>query len=92
METATYRTEAEEVIEFLYLGDRLMDLYEEVLDPNPRGTLEHWAERYGGQRYMMMATMVGVFIAVILGLLGLIASVFQAWVTYQAWKHPIRAS
>jgi hypothetical protein len=35
-----------------------------------------------------MTTMIGVFIAVLIGLLSLAVSCFQAWVGYQQWKHP----
>jgi hypothetical protein len=89
VERAPYRTASEEDVEYVYFGDRLMDLYEEVQNPHARGILEKWAERRSGARYVMIATLVGVIIAVILGLLGLIASVFQAWVACQAWKHPV---
>lgn len=41
------------------------------------------------KRYVMMATLAGVMIAVVLGLLGLAVSVFQAWVGYQQWKYPV---
>lgn len=69
-----------------------MDLYEEILNPKPRSTLEKWAERRSGARHVMIATLVGVVIAIILGLLALIVSVFQAWIAYQAWKHPVAAT
>lgn len=36
----------------------------------------------------MMATLVGVLIAIMLGILGLAVGIFQAWVAYQARKHP----
>jgi len=37
----------------------------------------------------MMATLIGVMMAVTLGLLGLAVAIFQAWVAYQQWKHPV---
>lgn len=36
----------------------------------------------------MMATLGGLFATVVLGLLGLVVGIFQAWVAYQQWKHP----
>ena len=66
-----------------------MDLYEEILNPRPRNLIEKWAERRSGARYVMIATLIGVAIAVLLGVLALILSAFQAWVAYQAWKHPV---
>jgi uncharacterized membrane protein SpoIIM required for sporulation len=40
----------------------------------------------------MLATMVGVVIAIMLGFLGLAVGIFQSWVPYQAWKHPVNDS
>ncbi|KAK7931729.1 hypothetical protein PG985_002441 [Apiospora marii] len=70
-------------------GSRLMDLYEEVDNPSPRGIMEKWFERKSGARYVMMATLVGVIIAVVLGILSLAVGLFQSWVAYEAWKHPV---
>jgi hypothetical protein len=42
--------------------------------------------------YVVMATLIGVCIAVMLGVLGLAVSTFQAWVAYQQWKHPVKDS
>jgi hypothetical protein len=66
-----------------------MNLYSEIENPKPRGFLGQCMERKSGARHVMMATLAGVMIAVILGLLGLGVSIFQAWVGYQQWKHPV---
>ncbi|CAN9424384.1 unnamed protein product [Alternaria alternata] len=73
-----------------YFGNRLAELYEELQNPKPRTRLETWFERKSGARYMLMATMIGVFIAVVIGILGLGISGFQAYVSYQQWKHPVK--
>ncbi|KAK8116292.1 hypothetical protein PG984_012794 [Apiospora sp. TS-2023a] len=70
-------------------GSKLMDLYDEVDNPSPRGFVEKWFERKSGARYVMMATFIGVIIAVILGILSLAVGLFQSWVAYEAWKHPV---
>ncbi|KAG6368782.1 hypothetical protein INS49_002996 [Diaporthe citri] len=88
-ETLITRSDDENDIKYQYWGSRLMDLYDEIENPKPRGLLEQWMERKSGARYVMMATLAGVLIAVILGLLGLAVSIFQAWVDYQQWKHPV---
>lgn len=88
-ETAIDRADDENDIKYQYWGSRLMDLYDEIENPKPRGLLEKWMERKSGARYVMMATLAGVMIAVVLGLLGLVVSIFQAWVGYQQWKHPV---
>ncbi|KAK2009126.1 hypothetical protein LZ32DRAFT_565398 [Colletotrichum eremochloae] len=82
------RRDDENEIRFQYWGSRLMDLYDEIENPKPRGFLERWMERKSGARYVMMATLAGVTMAVILGVLGLAVSIFQAWVGYQQWKYP----
>ena len=79
--STTYRRPDADQLVLKYLGTRLMDLYDEVDDPTPgRCCLESWLQRRSGARYVMMATLVGVAIAVILGILGLAVGIFQAWV------------
>ncbi|KAM6485841.1 hypothetical protein HDV62DRAFT_261248 [Trichoderma sp. SZMC 28011] len=90
-DSAVYRREGEEAASYKYFGGRLVDLFKELEDPSPRGVLEKWLQRKSGARYMMMATLVGVVIAIILGILGLAVGVFQAWVSYEAWKHPVNS-
>lgn len=36
----------------------------------------------------MLATLIGVTLAVILGMAGLAVGGYQAWVGYQQWQHP----
>jgi hypothetical protein len=78
----------DEEISYDYFGHRLAEIYDEIQKPSPHGRIERWLERKSGQRYMLLATMVGVFIAVILGFLGLVVAIFQTWLTYQQWQHP----
>jgi uncharacterized membrane protein YdfJ with MMPL/SSD domain len=77
-------------VTYPYLRDRLLDLCDEVENPKARGYVEKWFERRSGARYVMMATFIGVIFAVILGMLSLAVSIFQAWVGYQQWKHPLK--
>ncbi|CAG9995977.1 unnamed protein product [Clonostachys byssicola] len=88
-DSAIYRMEGEEDTSYNYFGARLVDLFKELEDPSPRGILEKWFQRKSSARYMMMATLVGVIIAIVIGILGLVVGVFQAWVAYEAWKHPV---
>ncbi|KAL3417856.1 hypothetical protein PVAG01_10866 [Phlyctema vagabunda] len=87
-ESAAIRKLDEKDIPYHYFGARLADLYEELQDPTPRG-IERWFERKSGARYVMMATLIGVIIALILGIASLGVSVYQAWISYQAWKYPV---
>lgn len=87
---ARYSRDDDSDIAHSYFGVRLAQIYDEVQHPTPRPGLESWFHKYSAQRYMIMATAIGVFIAVVLGFLGLIVSGFQAWVSYQQWKHPVK--
>lgn len=72
-----------------YFGSRLVDLYEALENPKPHGWMQKWVERKSGARYVMMATLVGVVIAVILGMASLALGAYQAWLGYQQWQHPV---
>lgn len=87
-----YLRDNEREIKYHYWGSRLMDLYDELENPRPRKPIYVWLEQRSKARHMMLATLIGVIIAVIIGLLGLFVSLFQAWVSYQAWKHPVQYS
>ena len=79
-------------VDFSYFGDRLLELHNELEDPSPRNWFERLFEGGGksAERKMLMATTIGVFIAVTIGLFGLVIAGFQAWVGYQQWKHPVK--
>lgn len=89
-ESSSIRDDCKDEITYHYLGTRLADLYEELENPTPQGLLEEWLHRRSGARYVMLATMIGVLFALLLGSLALAVSVFQAYVGYQAWKHPVQ--
>ena len=40
----------------------------------------------------MMATLVGVVFALILGTASLAVGGYQAWIGYQRWQHPVQPS
>jgi hypothetical protein len=88
-ESARYRKEYEKDTPYHYWGSRLAELYDEIQDPTPRGWFHTWLERKSGARYAMMAALIGVAIAIVLGILGLAVATFQAWVAWQQWKHPV---
>jgi hypothetical protein len=90
-EAAIYRLDDEVETTYEYFGARLMDLYDEIENPRPRGLIEKWLERRSGARHVMMATLIGVIIAILLGIFGLAVGIFQAWVGYQQWKHPVNS-
>ncbi|KAK4206090.1 hypothetical protein QBC37DRAFT_461288 [Rhypophila decipiens] len=88
-EFSSIRNPGEETITYIYFADRLSDIYNEVQNPRPRTWLERQVERKSGARYMMMATLIGVIFAVLLGMASLAVSTYQTWIAYQAWQHPV---
>jgi hypothetical protein len=87
-----FKRDDDSEVDYSYFGDRLLELHNELEDPSPRNWFERLFE--GGsksaERKMLMATTIGVFIAVTIGLFGLVIACFQAWVGYQQWKHPVK--
>ncbi|KAI9705799.1 MAG: hypothetical protein M1820_005047 [Bogoriella megaspora] len=88
-ESAAFRNPYERDMDFLYLGQQLQELIEEVEHPRPHGRVSKLIQRNSHSRHMMMATLAGVAFAVLLGFLALIVTSFQTWITWQQWKHPI---
>jgi hypothetical protein len=86
-----YRKENDAPVPYQYFGERLAALDAEMQTPSPHGWLQRRLKRKS-DTYMVMATLIGVCIAVMLGTLGLVVSTFQAWVAYQQWKHPVKDS
>ncbi|KAF5556713.1 hypothetical protein FPHYL_7885 [Fusarium phyllophilum] len=89
-EVSSVRRVGEESVAYVYLADRLGDLYNELQTPRPRGWLQQSMQRRSGARHVMMATLIGVIFAVLLGIASLAVSSYQAWIAYQAWKHPVQ--
>jgi hypothetical protein len=89
-ESASYRRSGEDEILWSYFGARLMELYEEVENPTPRGSIKKWVQSHSHERHIMFATLIGIIVAILLGIAGLGVGIFQAWVSYEAWKYPVR--
>lgn len=64
-------------------------LYDEIENPKARGMFETWLEKNSKARHAMFAALVGVLIAIILGILTLIVAVVQTYIAWQAWKSPV---
>ncbi|KAK4224826.1 hypothetical protein QBC38DRAFT_532067 [Podospora fimiseda] len=73
------KAERDRALQLPIWGSRLLDLYDEVENPRPRGRVESWLERRSKSRHVMMATIVGIGAAVVLGVLGLGVAIFQTW-------------
>jgi hypothetical protein len=89
VEVSSIRRAGEETIPYVYLAERLTDLYDELQSTRPRSRFEQILERKSGARYVMLATLIGVMFAVLLGILSLGVSSYQTYIAYQAWKHPV---
>lgn len=74
---------------YAYLTDMLMERHREVEDQAPRGWQKRRLEHGSGARHMMMAMMVGVTFAVVLGMASLEMTSYQSWIAYQAWQHHV---
>lgn len=48
-DSAVYRGEDEGDLSYNYFGNRLVELFEELEDPSPRGILETWFQRKSGR-------------------------------------------
>lgn len=88
-ESIEIRNPDEKDISYHHFGARLAELYEELANPTPRGRIEKWFHRKSAPRHLMMATLVGVLIAVLLGIASLAVGGYQAWISYQQWQHPV---
>lgn len=88
-ESSSIRRTDEKTVSYFYWGARLADLYQEMEDPTPRGLVDTWLDRRSGNRYLMLATLIGVIFAVIIGLASLGVGAFEAYVGYQQWQHPV---
>jgi len=82
-----YRREDEKEISNRYWGTRLLDLYDELQEPTPRG-FSQWVQARTKKRHFMILTIAGIVFAVLTLALG----IFQAWVSYQQWKHPVNTA
>jgi len=82
-----FRRENEEDISYHYWGTRLLALYDEIQEPTPRG-FSQWIQRRTNQRHFMLLAIAGSVFAV----LTLAIGIFQSWVSYQQWKHPVNTA
>ncbi|KAM5354134.1 hypothetical protein ACJ41O_000784 [Fusarium nematophilum] len=88
-QVSSVRRVGEESVPYVYLADRLADLYNELQSPRPRGWFQQSMQRKSSARHVMIATLIGVVFAILLGMASLAVSSYQAWIAYQAWKYPV---
>ncbi|KAK6535556.1 hypothetical protein TWF694_002010 [Orbilia ellipsospora] len=87
-ESSVIREPHETNTQYIYFGARLADICDELENPTPRGFISRWAKREGAG-HANIAAIVAVVLALLFGLITLGLGGFQAWVSWQQWKHPI---
>jgi hypothetical protein len=75
-------------MEYEYWQDRLEKLYGVVKRPPPANAIVAWFERHTSERNALTVAIVGLFLAVLLGFIGVIIGVLQLTVAWLAWKYP----
>lgn len=76
---------------FVHWGSRLAELHSVVKDPPPVNPVVSWVERHASERNALAVAMLGLFLAVLFGLLSLITGILQLIIAWLAWRHPVAA-
>ena len=76
---------------FEHWGSRLAELYSIVKDPPPINPLVSWVEQHASDRNALAVAVLGLFLAVLFGLLTFITRVLQLIIAWLAWRHPVAA-
>jgi hypothetical protein len=74
--------------QYRYWGSRLVKLHNLVLSPKPQNRIGQWVQSHTSERNALYVAIIGLFLAVFFGFLGVVISIIQTWISYQAWKHP----
>ncbi len=84
--SADCRRTTENNISYTYWGSRLKILVDELQNPSPHGFQELW-ERMSKPRHTMQAAVIGIMVAVLLGIMGLAVQILQVWISYKQLKY-----
>jgi hypothetical protein len=84
-----YPKQSDAEVTYAYFGDRIEELHNELQNPTPHGWFEERLNRRS-EMNMLKVTFIGALVAVTLTLFTLIIALFQAWVAWQQWKHPVK--
>jgi len=77
-----------EDFKLVYWANQVRTLKKMVLNPPPTYNVVSWIERHTSERNALSVALIGVFLAVLFGLLGLLVGVAQLVVSILAWKYP----
>jgi len=74
--------------ELFYWAKRIRALQEIVANPPPTHKVISWIERHTSERNALTVALLGLFLAALFGLLGLLVGIAQLVVSILAWKYP----
>ena len=77
-----------EDFKLIYWAKRVRALQDIVMNPPPTYKVVSWIERHTSERNALTVALIGVFLAVLFGLMGLVVGVAQLVVSVLAWKYP----
>ena len=72
----------------LYWSRRLKALHAVVTAPPPRNRIVSWFERHTSERNALTVAVIGLFLSVLFGFLGLLVGIAQLVISIWAWKYP----
>jgi hypothetical protein len=78
--------------EYLYWGKRLRTLQTLVEARPPKTKIASWFERHTSERNALTVAIIGLFLSVLFGFLGLLVGIVQVVVSTWAWKYPTQNS
>ncbi|KAH6867873.1 hypothetical protein B0T10DRAFT_553878 [Thelonectria olida] len=76
-------------LEYVFWGERLATLHEFVLNRPPRNKFERWIKWQTSDSNAFAIALAALIISILVGVLTLGLSGFQAWVAWKAWKEPV---
>ncbi|WKT45061.1 hypothetical protein QSH57_009914 [Fusarium oxysporum f. sp. vasinfectum] len=75
-------------IRYVYWGERIARLYELAKKRPPRNKLERWFDRRSTDGNAFSIALLALCISILVGIVSILISGFQAWIAWMAWKYP----
>ncbi|KAJ4396544.1 hypothetical protein N0V93_000764 [Gnomoniopsis smithogilvyi] len=77
---------------YVYWGERLLELHSFLKNPPPRSRFERWIRWQTSDSNSFLVAISALIITIFVSVLTLGLTGFQAWVSWEAWKHPFELS
>ncbi|EUC40535.1 hypothetical protein COCMIDRAFT_30543 [Bipolaris oryzae ATCC 44560] len=74
---------------YLYWSKRLRTLQNLMKAPPPKHKITSWFERHTSERNALTVAIIGLFLSVLFGFLGLLVGIAQLVISIMAWKYPV---